>query len=66
MLKPIVAINQFSTHCVGNLSWTNIRLIMRLENKTEREYYVKQSSEQNWSSRLLEQHIKLQINGIKR
>jgi len=25
--------DQFSTHCVGNLSWTNIRQIMRLENK---------------------------------
>jgi predicted nuclease of restriction endonuclease-like (RecB) superfamily len=50
--------DQFATHCVANLSWTNIRLIMRLENKTEREYYVKESSEQNWSSLLLERHIK--------
>lgn len=50
--------DQFSTHCVGNLSWTNIRLIMRLENQAEREYYIKESSEQNWSSRLLERNIK--------
>ena len=50
--------DQFATHCVANLTWTNIRLIMRLENKTEREYYIKESSEQNWSSRLLERHIK--------
>jgi len=50
--------DQFATHCVANLSWTNIRLIMRLENKTEREYYIRESSEQNWSSRLLERHIK--------
>jgi len=50
--------DQFSTHCVENLTWTNIRLIMRLENKAEREYYIKESSEQNWSSRLLERHIK--------
>jgi predicted nuclease of restriction endonuclease-like (RecB) superfamily len=49
---------KFSTHCVGNLSWTNIRLIMRLDNKAEREYYIKESSEQNWSSRLLERNIK--------
>jgi predicted nuclease of restriction endonuclease-like (RecB) superfamily len=49
---------QFATHCVANLTWTNIRLIMRLENKVEREYYIKESSEQNWSSRLLERHIK--------
>ena len=50
--------DQFATQCVANLSWTNIRLIMRLENKAEREYYIKESSEQNWSSRLLERHIK--------
>ena len=52
------AFNQFATQCVANLTWTNIRLIMRLENKTERDYYIKESSEQNWSSRLLERHIK--------
>jgi len=50
--------DQSATHCVANLTWTNIRLIMRLDNKTEREYYIKESSEQNWSSRLLERHIK--------
>jgi len=49
---------QFSTQCVENLSWTNIRLIMRLEDKFEREYYLKEASEQNWSSRLLERNIK--------
>ena len=51
-------LDQFSTHCVENLTWTNIRMIMRLENKAERDYYIKESSEQNWSSRLLERHIK--------
>jgi len=50
--------DKFSTQCVSNLTWTNIRLIMRLDNKAEREYYIKESSEQNWSSRLLERHIK--------
>jgi len=49
---------EFSTHCVENLTWTNIRLIMRIDNQAEREYYIKESSEQNWSSRLLERHIK--------
>jgi len=49
---------QFATQCVANLTWTNIRLIMRLDNKAEREYYIKESSEQNWSSRLLERNIK--------
>ena len=50
--------DQFATHCVANLTWTNIRLIMRLDNKDEREYYIKESSEQKWTSRLLERHIK--------
>lgn len=50
--------DQFATQCVANLTWTNIRLIMRLDNKAEREYYLKEASEQNWSSRLLERHIK--------
>jgi predicted nuclease of restriction endonuclease-like (RecB) superfamily len=50
--------DQFATHCVANLSWTNIRLIMRLDNQREREYYIKESASQNWSSRLLERNIK--------
>ena len=50
--------DQFSTQCVGNLTWTNIRLIMRLENEAERNYYIKEASEQNWSSRVLERNIK--------
>ena len=50
--------DQFATQCVANLTWTNIRLIMRLDSQAEREYYIKESSEQNWSSRLLERHIK--------
>ena len=28
---------QFSTQCVGNLAWTHIRLIMRLDNETKRD-----------------------------
>ena len=50
--------NQLATHCVANLTWSNIRYIMRLENRAEREYYLKESSEQNWSFRTLERHIK--------
>ena len=51
-------LTQLATHCVANLTWTNIRMIMRLNNQAEREYYLKESSEQNWSSRLLERNIK--------
>ena len=50
--------SQFSTHCVGNLSWTNIRAIMRLDSEKERNYYLKEASLGNWSSRVLERNIK--------
>ena len=49
---------EFSTHCVGNLSWTNARRIMRISNPDERAYYLKEASSQNWSSRHLERNIK--------
>lgn len=51
-------ITEFSTHCVGNLSWTHVRLIMRLESKEARAYYLRECAQQNWSSRLLERNIK--------
>jgi predicted nuclease of restriction endonuclease-like (RecB) superfamily len=50
--------NKFSTRCVENLSWTHIRQIMRLENAPEREYYLNEAAQQNWSSRLLERNIR--------
>ncbi len=50
--------DQFATHCVANLSWTNTRTIMRLENPEERAFYLKEASSQNWSSRQLQRNIK--------
>ncbi|MXS86329.1 DUF1016 domain-containing protein [Nitrosomonas sp. HPC101] len=52
------SLEEFSTHCVGNLSWSHVRLIMRLESAAERNYYLQEASSQNWSTRLLERHIK--------
>lgn len=49
---------EFATHRVANLPWTHIRTIMRLENKTERDYYLHEAVAQNWSSRVLERNIK--------
>ncbi|WP_412755753.1 PDDEXK nuclease domain-containing protein [Legionella anisa] len=49
---------QLSTHRVENLSWSHIRLIMRLDDEKERHYYLKETSSQNWSTRLLERNIK--------
>ena len=48
----------FATHCVANLSWTNTRRIMRLDDPDERIFYIKEASSQNWSSRQLERNIK--------
>ncbi|MFT4062988.1 MAG: PDDEXK nuclease domain-containing protein [Edaphocola sp.] len=41
----------------SNLSWTHHRLIMRVENPEARNYYLKETEEQNWSSRILERNI---------
>jgi len=39
------------------LSWTHLRLIMRVENENAKEYYMRETSEQNWSTRQLERNI---------
>jgi predicted nuclease of restriction endonuclease-like (RecB) superfamily len=49
---------KLDTQCVANLSWTNIRTIIRIDNEQERNYYLKEASEQNWSYRQLERNIK--------
>jgi len=41
----------------SKLSWTHHRLIMRVENPDARNYYLNESVEQNWSSRVLERNI---------
>jgi predicted nuclease of restriction endonuclease-like (RecB) superfamily len=50
--------DKLATHCVANLSWTNIRLIMRIDDQKERDYYTREAVAQNWSSRVLERNIK--------
>ena len=39
---------------LGNLSWSHVCLIMRLDNTAERNYYLSEASSQNWSVRQLE------------
>jgi predicted nuclease of restriction endonuclease-like (RecB) superfamily len=46
------------THCVENLSWSHIRLIMRIEDEKVRTWYLNEAREQNWSVRVLERNIK--------
>ncbi|MCQ2743356.1 MAG: PDDEXK nuclease domain-containing protein [bacterium] len=58
MRKFYLTYPEFPTHCVGNLSWTNVRTIIRIDDKQERDYYLKESSSENWTSRQLEKNIK--------
>lgn len=51
-------LNQFTRHCLVNLSWTHLCLIMRLDNEKERLYYLQEASQQQWNTRLLERNIK--------
>ncbi|XCN71116.1 MAG: PDDEXK nuclease domain-containing protein [Candidatus Electrothrix aestuarii] len=39
------------------LSWSHIRLIMRLSNTEARAYYIKETAENNWSVRTLDRNI---------
>ncbi|MFH1561956.1 MAG: PDDEXK nuclease domain-containing protein [Nitrospirota bacterium] len=41
----------------SKLSWSHNRLIMRVESENARNYYFKESLEQNWSVRVLERNI---------
>lgn len=41
----------------SQLSWSHIRLIMRLDNLKIREYYLKESKSQGWSVRQLQRNI---------
>lgn len=46
------------SHAVrGELSWTHYRLLMKVENKDARNYYINEAIEQNWSTRTLERQI---------
>ena len=58
MRKFYLTFPKLDTQCVANLSWTIIRTIIRLDNIDERNYYLKEASEQNWSYRQLERNIK--------
>jgi predicted nuclease of restriction endonuclease-like (RecB) superfamily len=49
---------EFDRQCLTNLSWSNVARIIRIDNPDERNYYLKESAEQNWSYRQLERNIK--------
>lgn len=39
------------------LSWTHYRTLMRIENQNARDWYIKETIENNWSARALERQI---------
>jgi len=41
----------------SKLSWSHNRMIMRIDDKKAREYYLEEASSQNWSVRQLERNI---------
>lgn len=41
----------------SELTWTHYRLIMRVRNPQEREFYIQEAADQAWSSRQLERNI---------
>ena len=50
--------NEIRYTLCSELSWSHIRLIMRLDTEKERNYYIEQSKKGAWSVRQLERNIK--------
>ena len=46
--------------CVHNLTWTHYRVLLRVSDENARIWYLKESSEQVWSSRTLDRNIATQ------
>lgn len=44
-------------HVCANLTWSHIRLIMRVSDEKAQQYYLKETTEQNWAVRTLERNI---------
>ncbi len=44
----------------SKLSWSHIVLIMKIDNRRAREYYIKETADQTWSVRTLERNISTQ------
>lgn len=49
--------NKKSYTLCSRLSWSHIRLIMRMDNLKMREYYLKEAKSQEWSVRQLQRNI---------
>jgi len=49
---------EFCYTLCSELSWSHLRLIMRLDSEEERNYYLGETRSQNWTVRVLERNIK--------
>lgn len=49
-----------STQQIRMLSWTHYERLIRIENKKERDWYMKEAAEQSWSYRTLDRNISTQ------
>jgi len=45
----------------SQLSWTHYRTIIRIDNEDKREFYIAESTKNNWSARQLERQINSQL-----
>jgi predicted nuclease of restriction endonuclease-like (RecB) superfamily len=45
----------------SQLSWTHYRLLLRIDNEDKREYYIAETSKNNWSVRQMERQINSQL-----
>lgn len=45
----------------SQLSWTHYRILLRIENEDKREYYIAETSKNNWSVRQMERQINSQL-----
>jgi predicted nuclease of restriction endonuclease-like (RecB) superfamily len=48
---------EFGTQCMPNLTWSHIKLIMRLTDKNAMQYYLAETAANNWSVRTLDRNI---------
>ena len=54
---------EITNACVRNLTWTHLRIIMREATPEGRLWYMKEASEQMWSTRTLDRNISTQYYG---
>ncbi len=45
----------------SQLNWTQYRLLIRIEDKDKRTYYIEEACKNNWSVRQLERQINSQL-----